>query len=113
MKRLMAAALSVGVSMGTYAQGVRVQGLGNVSCGEYIELREQRNPNQDGAMVSWVWGYMAGFNMESKYPTTDSLPDQASTLAYIDKHCRENPLGDVIVATAALIKALGGRRNTR
>jgi hypothetical protein len=113
MKRLMTVALLVGVSMSTYAQGVRVQGLGTVSCGQYIELRAERSPSQDGAIVSWVWGYMAGFNMESKYPTTDSLPDQASTLAYIDKHCRENPLANVIAATGALIKALGGRRNPR
>lgn len=111
MKRLLATALFIGACIDTYAQDVAVQGLGTISCGKYIEYRAERRPAQDGVTVSWVWGYMAGFNMESKVPTTGSLPDQASTLAYIDKHCRENPLDNVILATWALIKALGGRRN--
>lgn len=114
MKRLITTALLVGISMSTYAQGVLLQGFGRSSCGEYLEFRAKQSPIQDAIIVSWVWGYMSGFNMESKYPTTANyLPDQASTLAYIDKHCRESPLDDVLIATGALIKALGGRRNPR
>ena len=111
MKKLMAATLCLTVAAAASAQGVAVQGVGNLSCGKYMELRATNNTSQDGVMVSWVWGYMAGFNMESKYPTTATLPDQPSTLAYIDKHCRENPLDAVMMATMALVKALGGRRN--
>ena len=111
MKRLMTAALCLPVAAAANAQGVAVQGIGTTSCGKYIERRATSNPAQDGATASWVWGYMAEFNMESKYPTTANLPDQPSTLAYIDKHCRENPLDNVLAATMALVKALGGRRN--
>ena len=115
MKRLSAVVLSLVVVTTAHAQdvGVRIAGVGTLSCGEYIELRETNNPAQNGVMVSWVWGYMGGFNMESRYPTTARTPDQPSTLSYIDKHCRDNPLDNVMHATWALIKALGGRRNPR
>jgi hypothetical protein len=97
----------------TYAQGVRVQGVGNMSCGEYLQTRSRPSVAQDAIFASWVWGYMAGFNMESKQPTSRSTPDQASTLAYVDKYCRDNPLESVIGATNALILDLGGKRNPR
>jgi hypothetical protein len=95
------------------AQGVHVQGVGTLSCGKYLQLRAEKNSSQDGVFVSWIWGYIAGFNMEVRQPTTRDLPDEASTLAYVDKHCRENPLDNVIIAVNALIRDLGGRRNPR
>lgn len=112
MKKLIAVTL-LAMTAAAHAQGVAVQGPGTISCGRYIELRATNSPIQDGAVVSWAWGYMAGFNLESKFPTTAPLPDQPSTLNYIDKHCRDNPLDSVLMATAALVQALGGRRNPR
>lgn len=97
----------------TFAQGVRVQGAGNYSCGKYLELRAAQNHVQDEVFVSWIWGYISGFNMEVQQPTTHDGPDEASTLAYVDRYCRENPLHNVISATVALISELGGKRNPR
>jgi hypothetical protein len=57
-----------------------------------------------------VWGYVTGFNMEAARPTTRTLPDQPSALAYIDKYCRFNPLDNVLTATNGLIRDLGGIR---
>lgn len=97
----------------SHAQGVRVQGIGTFSCGQYLELRAKSSAAQNAAFASWVWGYMAGFNMEARQPTTRDTPDEPSTLAFIDKHCRDNPLDNVLIATNALIQQLGGHRNPR
>lgn len=94
-------------------QGVRGQGVGTLSCGKYLQLRAEKIEVQDGALVSWIWGYMTGFNMEVRQPTIREWPDQPSTLTYIDKYCRDNPLDNVLIATNALIKDLGGKRNAR
>jgi hypothetical protein len=111
MKLLIASALLVAFSAN--GQTVRIAGIGNVSCGEYLELRDRKSDAQDSVTVSWIYGYMGGFNMESKQPTTRDLPDKASALAFVDKHCRNSPLDNVLTATMALISELGGRRNPR
>jgi hypothetical protein len=49
-------------------------------------------------------------NMESPKATSQGLPDRASTLAYIDKYCKERPLESVINASLALFSSLGGAR---
>jgi hypothetical protein len=111
MKALVALSLFT-VATSVLAQGVAVQGVGTFSCGKYLEFRTQKNETQDAAFVSWVWGYLAGLNMEAPRATTQNLPDAASTLAYIDKHCGEHPLNNVLQAANDLFKELGGRRNT-
>jgi hypothetical protein len=93
------------------AQGVTVQGVGTFSCGKYLEFRAKRNESQDPAFVSWIWGYLAGLNMEAQRATTENLPDGASTLAYVDKYCGEHPLNNVLQASGALFTELGGKRN--
>jgi hypothetical protein len=94
------------------AQGVAVTGVGTFSCGKYLEFRATKNETQNAAFVSWIWGYLAGLNMEAQRATTENLPDAASTLAYVDKYCGEHPLNNVIQASGELFHELGGRRNT-
>lgn len=112
MRKLAILVLLSAAVMG-HAQGVWVSGMGRASCGEYLEDRGKRSQTQDGIYATWAWGYISGFNMEALYPTTTQLPDMPSTLAFLDKHCRENPLDNLINASNALITALGGRRRVR
>jgi hypothetical protein len=95
------------------SQGVRVRGVGTSSCGEYLEMRAENNRSKNAILVSWAWGYMAGFNFEVKQPTTRDTPDEPSTLAYIDRYCRNQPIENVVAAASALIVDLGGKRNPR
>lgn len=98
----------------THAQNpVWVQGPGTFSCGKYLELRATKSDSQDAILASWAWGYIAGFDMEANTPTKAGPPDMPSTLAFIDKHCRDKPLDNVVLATIALIRDLGGKRNLR
>jgi hypothetical protein len=95
----------------TQAQGVAITGVGTFSCGKFLELRAVKNEAQDVAFVSWIWGYLAGLNMEGQRATTQNLPDAASTLAYADKYCAEHPLNNVLQAANELFRELGGKRN--
>ena len=61
-------------------------------------------------VVEWVRGYMSGFNTEARIQTKGDMPDDPSTLAYLDKYCREHPLDSFVKATWALLKELGGKR---
>lgn len=94
-------------------RGVQVRGVGNASCGEYLHDRSNLNKAQDAIYASWIWGYIAGFNLEVRRPTSSELPDGYSTLAYLDKYCRDHPLESVIAGGSALIRDLGGERNSR
>lgn len=91
------------------AQTVHVKGIGTESYERYLDMRRTLNKPRDDILVSWVWGYVAGFNIESGYPTADQSPDYESTLAYFDKYCTENPLNNLIQATNNLIHELGGK----
>ena len=112
MKKLIAI-LVLSTAGTAFAQGVALKGVGVFSCGNYLQIRTEQSEVQNGVFISWIWGYMAAFNMESRTPTKPDLPDEPSTLAYVDKYCRENPLKTVLVATNALIRDLGGKRNPR
>ncbi len=97
----------------TYAEGILVRGVGTFSCGKYLQLRGTGDATHDLAVVSWVWGYIAGFNMEAHQPATRETPDAPSTLAFIDKYCKDHPLDSVVIATNVLLQELGGLRNPR
>lgn len=83
-------------------------GAGSVQCGEYLKARENR---QDvGEVVSWAWGYISGYNQWSTYPQIQDFPATNTVTAYLDKHCRDNPLDTVLQGTVALVADLGGFR---
>lgn len=112
LKKLVLVAALLAASA-TLAQDVMIQGVGTLSCGKYLQMRAAEGRPQNAVLVSWIWGYMSGFNMEVKVPTVRELPDEPSTLAYIDKYCKEQPLQTVLIATYSLIGELGGKRNPR
>lgn len=86
---------------------VLITGAGTLGCGEYIEHRLSANSAQDSIYATWTWGYLAGYNMYTKQKKIDP-PDKATVLAYLDKHCRDNPLENVMQGGIRLVDALGG-----
>ena len=92
------------------AQIFHVYGTGAMSCGEYLQARQTSNDAESRVVVEWVRGYMSGFNTEARVQTKGDMPDDPSTLAYLDKYCREHPLDSFVKATWALLRELGGKR---
>lgn len=76
-------------------------GVGTNSCGKYLEVRSAnpQTPEETllyGMMISWAQGFISGMNayraVENPKREMVVLPDAASVKAYLDKHCRDNPL---------------------
>lgn len=93
-------------------------GTGNLSCGEFIKAKEDRNTAQLDLFVQWSWGFMSGYAMRDHFTTKwkgssksgalSSLPKSETVLLFLEKHCREHPLDTVLTGTVALTRALGG-----
>jgi len=105
----LAAALLVTLTVATTANAQRqfyASGDGNVKCGDYLQARE-RQQKVDG-IVSWTWGYITAYNQWSTAPSVDSPPDRNTIIAYLDKHCRDNPLDVILQGVGKLLADLGG-----
>lgn len=108
-KILVAAVLIVTTASPASAQrGFVSAGQGSTACGKYLEVRE--NQGDVTSVVGWAWGYMTAYNQWSTYPQVNDVPASSTVLAYLDKHCRENPLDAVIHGVIQLVADLGGFR---
>ena len=85
-----------------------VGGEGKVSCGTYLDHRRTGNEAQHYIYVVWIRGFSSGFNYGTKGKQVSSGLEKETILAYIDKHCRDNPLNSVAGAAFNLVKELGG-----
>lgn len=93
-------------------------GTGTLSCGEFIKYKEESNNDQLDLFVQWSWGFMSAYSLRanfvpqwrgvSKTGDLGRMPDRSTVLLFLEKHCRERPLDNVLAATVALTKALGG-----
>lgn len=109
MNRLGAYAVVLGLAISFQAPAADdrypIAGAGASSCGKWLEARAMRSMEVDSTFGSWVQGFLSGMNMQRSLMTKDSwvlLPDMQSILAYVDKHCRDNPLHFVDEASLAL-----------
>ena len=97
---------------------VHIIGAGTISCGTYIKYREEANTQQLHLFVQWVWGFLSAYSVrdhlvtpwrgQSKSGSLGTLPDSDTVLLYLEKHCRERPLDNIMTATIALTLTLGG-----
>ena len=90
-----------------------IAGAGGIECGEYLERRTRNLPALDSLYVSWLSGYVSGYNQFSPNNQITKIPLPPTLLAYVDKYCREHPLSPVKHAADSLITELGGSTSTR
>lgn len=111
MKRALLATLLAALIVAPTANAQRrfyAGGEANLKCGEYLQAREKRQ-DVDG-VVSWTWGYITAYNQWSTAPSIDKFPEHSTVIAYLDKHCRDNPLDSIIQGVGELIGDMGGFR---
>lgn len=75
-----------------------VAGAGAQSCGAYLKDRSDRIDGLDRMYLSWLQGFLSGMNtyvVESTAGRSRAIPDGPTLMAYVDKHCRDNPLHSV------------------
>jgi hypothetical protein len=90
------------------ASSVRVFGYGLDSCGMWTDARRTQNAN-NLVYASWVIGYLSGVNQGVvTLVKKDILVDQDvhALLAWIDNHCRANPLDKIYRALEVLVGEL-------
>ena len=113
MNRLLILATAVLLSTANVAkaqsnrQGVIV-GIGTGSCGSYLQLRSAKSQHFDDSLEGWIAGFVSGMN-HARFGISKSiklLPDGPSMLAYVDKFCRDNPLGTVFNGADALFEEI-------
>lgn len=86
------------------AYGYKVYGLGNSSCGEWLNERKSEQVSlSEAAMEHWVLGFLGGAGWRG-YALKNS-GTQAVT-AWLDQYCAENPLESMADATANLAREL-------
>jgi hypothetical protein len=76
-------------------------------------MQDRQIKSGDAALsAAWVVGYLSGLNMRADH---DALaePDLNGLLAWIDNHCRANPLDTVATAAFKLFKELQSRAQRR
>ena len=108
---LLAAALLAALTVTPTATAQRAfnsGGHGNVECGKYLQFRADRADAD--TIVAWTWGYMTAYNQWSTHPQINQFPADHTVLAYLDKHCRDNPLDTVLQGIIALVADMGGFR---
>jgi hypothetical protein len=94
----------------TAAQAVPIAGAGTLSCGRVTQEHLQKNIFTKDQILAWVQGFQAAANLarEGSHQPTKAPADVASTNAYVDKYCHENPLKTVFDAAVQMSMDLPG-----
>lgn len=80
-------------------------GVGMRSCGAYLERRRLVDRTFDRQVVDWSQGFLSAHNYFGAGPVQFKANlDDGALLAYLDRHCREAPLGSLVNGLVALIE---------
>ena len=90
---------------------VHMNGPGAQDCSHYLSIRRSGNETLSAMYVSWAFGYISAYNVESgeRGRPQVTLPADATILAYIDTFCTANPQYPASAAVANLVEELAGR----
>ena len=88
---------------------IYVYGEGTRTCRDYLRQRAKESPNQNYFYVTWLRGFLAGYNVATSFaPTTSDLPAAYDLLVRLDKYCMDNPRKRIVDGAIALASELGG-----
>lgn len=85
---------------------INVRGFADMSCGAWAS--SSASPDVRASYVAWIVGFLSGFNFGNPHHQVGVGKQLSSeTLAlYVDKYCRDHPLGNIDGATFTLVKDL-------
>jgi hypothetical protein len=105
------------LSLPALAKGYDVLGVGNLSCGHFIdavdhESKSDKAVNDEYEMLSWAQGYLTHLNLANTL--TNNIAGRAGPEGmsqWLKNHCRANPLKSFNDAVEELVVALWAERN--
>ena len=100
---------------------VHIIGVGQMSCGKFIDYKNKGNKVQLDLFVTWTWGFLSAYNFRGNFGShysnvsnlIDNLPDSETVILFLTKDCENHPLGNVLQGVMRLIKSLGGEIVTK
>ena len=100
------------MSGSVHAQGIGMFAFEDNSCGAWAKSAQEHELVR-AQYIKWVRGFISGHNWvnrNNQAKTSGSLSSETIAL-YLDKYCRENPLGNMFGGTFNLVKELRGDKN--
>jgi hypothetical protein len=91
--------LAVALMTGSGQDMVNMIGLGNASCGKWIEVRCDR---RDLAFEQWVLGFLSGAAWKGPQDPLHEV-GTAAVDAWMDNYCRAHPLEAIVDAAEAFV----------
>ena len=79
-------------------------GLGTLSCGKLLDATKGEVGRAE--VADWINGYVTSYNYYSNKPLTPR--DNETNVAFAEAYCRNNPLSNIVAASAVLVQDLGG-----
>lgn len=93
------------------SENIQVIGTGTLSCGLWVEARNQSNTTQQNLSVQWISGYLAGHNYYKMQRVKQASVEDLPTIElWLDTYCRNNPTHTTFAAAVALVEELGGTK---
>jgi hypothetical protein len=84
---------------------VYVMGDASTTCGEWLEARERQREQQVYLYLGFFTGFVTARNV---YAEGNARPGNIYAIkAFVDNHCRQNPLDPLFVAAKALVRQSG------
>lgn len=96
---------------------VEVVGMGGQSCAQYVEHKKSAPALLIQLYAQWGQGFLSGYNVGTAYKGKDrgvfkapvKIPDEATIHLFLEKYCRDHPLGYVTEGMLSLVKELSER----
>ncbi len=111
MRYLAAIVASMLMAMSSAAPPGTMVGPGLVSCGQFLEDKEQLATLLDREYFAWAQGFLSAANAFVAHPKPYvDLSDIAGQKLWLENYCQQNPLDKFYVATVELWKDLAKRQ---
>ncbi len=82
-------------------------------CGGYLQKRavepDIRASVYAQVVAWWAKGWIGHYNFVARGAAEVEPPSSETIVAYLDKYCRDNPLGNTVEALKSLLADIGGR----
>lgn len=89
------------------ATAQNIFGAGTITCGDWLEYRNQNRKDHEYQAQAWIDGFISGSNVSSPNgPDILASRTGDEMYAWIDNYCKAKPRDRLVAATWALVKEL-------
>lgn len=109
MKKVIAA---VAFSTVVHGASAEITYLGTMSCGSWVQAKQQGDLASRDRYRMWVVGFLSGSAIQTNRDVLEGI-DEASLSTWVDNYCQKHPLEKLVAAADALFDELSTRKLKR